>query len=87
MTVSLQVLKKKSSEAYLGFYQMSMMKFFLKKELVSFNRLLFFAKKIIFFTIFTAVILNYLKQTDQIFKTAILLNVSEDLILSYDLIF
>ena len=87
MAVSLQVLKKKSSEAYLGSCQMSMMKFFLKKELVSFNRLLFFAKKNIFFTIFTAVILNYLKQTDQIFKTAILLNVSEDLILSYDLIF
>ena len=38
------------------------------------------------FTIFTAVLLDGLKQTYQIFITAIFQDVSEDLILSYDLI-
>ena len=41
----------------------------------------------IFLTIFTAVILDFLKQTYQIFRTAIFQGVSEDLTLSYDLIF
>ena len=41
----------------------------------------------IFHTIFTAVLLDCLKQTYQIFKTAIFQDVSEDLIRSYDLFF
>ena len=62
-----------------------------------FNRLLFSQKSSaiavrhnpkyasdIFLTIFTAV-LDYLKQTYQILRTAIFPDVSEDLILSYDL--
>ena len=66
---------------------------------MSFNRLLFLQKKLCyscrhnpkyasdnFPTIFTAVLLDCLKQTYQIFKTAIFQDVSEDLILSYDLI-
>ena len=40
----------------------------------------------IFPTIFTAVLLVCLKQTCQVFRTAIFQDVSEDLILSYDLI-
>ena len=76
-----------------------MMKFFLQKQLMSFNRLLFSRKSSaiavrhkpkyvsdIFLTIFTAVRLDCLKQTYQIFRTAIFQDVSEDLILSYDLI-
>ena len=40
----------------------------------------------IFLTIFIAVLLDCLKQTYQIFRTAIFQDVFEDLILSYDLI-
>ena len=40
----------------------------------------------IFLTIFTAVLLDCLKQTYQFFKTAIFQDVSEDLIISYNLI-
>ena len=40
----------------------------------------------IFFKIFTAVFLDCLKKTYQIFRTALFQDVSEDLILSYDLI-
>ena len=40
----------------------------------------------VFLTIFTAVLLDCLKQTCQIFRTAIFQDVFEDLILSYDLI-
>ena len=67
---------------------------------MSFNRLLFLQKSSaiavrhnpkyasdIFVTIFTAVLLDCLKQTYQIFRTAISQDVSEDLILSFDLIF
>ena len=40
----------------------------------------------IFLMIFTAVLLECFKQTDQIFRTAIFQDVFDDLILSYDLI-
>ena len=40
----------------------------------------------IFLTTFTAALLDCLKQTYQIFRTAIFQDVSEDLIFSYDLI-
>ena len=65
---------------------------------MSFNRLLFSQKRSaivvrhpkyaadIFLTIFTAALLDCLKQTYQIFETAIFQDVSKDLILSYDLI-
>ena len=78
---------------------MPVMIFFLQKWLMSFNRLLFLQKKLCyscrhnpkyasdnFPTIFTAMLLDCLKQTYQIFKTAIFQDVSEDLILSYGLI-
>ena len=77
---------------------MPMMKFFLQKS-ISFNHLLFFQKSStiavrhnskyasdIFLTIFNAIVLDCLKQTYQIFRTAIFQDVSEDLIFSYDLI-
>ena len=65
---------------------------------MSFNSLLFLQKSSaiavrhspkfvsdIFLTIFTAVLLDCLKQTNQVFRTAIFQEVFEDLILSYDL--
>ena len=67
---------------------------------MSFNRLLYAWKSSaiadwhnpkyasdIFLTIFTAVLFDYLKQTYQNFGTAIFQDISEDLILSYDLIY
>ena len=99
MVVSLRVLKQKSSEAYLGAWQRPVMKFSLQNQLMSFNRLLFSQKTSaiavqhnpkhasdIFLMIFTAVLLHCLKQTYQIFITAIFQDVSENPILSYDLI-
>ena len=69
-------------------------------EIVNFfQRFTMFAKKLryscstnpryasdIFLTIFIVIILDCLKQTYQIFRTAICQDVSEDLILSYDFI-
>ena len=65
---------------------------------MSFNGLLFLQKSSaiavrhnpkfvsdIFLTIFAAVLLDCLKQTNQVFRTAIFQEVFEDLILSYDL--
>ena len=96
MVVSLRILKKETFTDVFRTLPNVYDEFFFQKQLMSFNVLLFSQKSSakvvrhnptyasdIFLTIFTAVLLDCLEQT---FRTAIFQDVSEDLILSYNLI-
>ena len=97
--MSLRVLEKETLRVVFKTLSNAYDEVFLQKWFISFNSLLFSQKSSaisvqhnpkcvsdIFLTIFSSALIDCLKQTYKIFRTAIFQDVSKDLILSYDLI-